>query len=141
MAKTIPYIGEFVHSVDYPAPMRVARITVGSATTNDIVLGDTGATALFNVPANLVVHKMDMAVNTAFTASVTLSVGSSTDATGLMTTANTACTTAGYKTGSGDELYGFKFSSTDVIYITQAGATVAAGQADIYLVYSMAGND
>lgn len=147
MSKPIPYLGEMVLSNDFPAPKRVAHITIGAATTNDVVLSTTGAYALFTVPANLMVHEMKTLVTTAFTASVDLTIGD-TDVDGWFKEAAIAATTAvatGIPTSSigTTEAYskGRIYSATDAINVTVSGATVAAGVGHVYMVYSMAPGD
>ena len=147
MAKTIPYTGEMVLSYDFPAPVRCAHVTIGSATTNDVVLSTTGSYAIFNVPANLMVHEMKTLVTTAFTASVDLILGD-TDTDGWFKEAGIAATTA-VSTGvpkssiGTTEAYskGRIYSTTDAINVGLSGAACAAGLAHIYMFYSMAPED
>lgn len=143
MAKTFPYIGEVIPSNDFPAPMRMMRVTVGSATTNDVVLSTQTTYDLFTVPAGCVISEVLSQVNTAFTASVTLTVGDSDDADGWSASATIAPQSTGGILVTGAGAYGAakNYTAAQAVQIVVGAADVAAGQADLYFVYSMSGND
>lgn len=97
-----------------------------------------GTTAMFSLPANAVVLDIQVLITTAFTGSVTCTVGDGSDADRFLDSASFAPQTTGGKTmkqdaqpGSG----GHKYTAADTVDITIAGATPAAGAAEIYLTY------
>jgi hypothetical protein len=146
MGKTIPYVGEFINSHDFPAPVRMARVTVGSASTNDVQVGDTGTYTLFTVPAGACVIEILSRVQTAFTASVTLAVGDSDAASGFLASSDvvpqsTGITLASSKTALATMSGGKIYDAAQDILLTVGAATVAAGLAEIFMVYALAGND
>lgn len=148
MSKTIPYDGEFIPSNDFPAPMRVAHVTIGYATTNDVVLTSTGDYALFTVPANCVVHDMLTCVTTAFTNGV-ITLGDSDDVDGYATDTSWApastCTTVGVpkKTSglAGAYANGKYYSASQAINAQVTTAAVTVGAAEVFLLFSMALGD
>lgn len=147
MGKTIPYIGEFILSNDFPAPLRVAHVKVGAASTNDVQVGEAGVYPIFSVPANLVVHNLQAIVTTAFTAAATLGIGDTDSASGFLGTddiaATVAVTTGVLKDASAlGEAYatGKQYAAPQDINVTLGGSTVV-GVMDVYLIYSMAKGD
>lgn len=146
--KTIPYIGEFILSEDYPAPVRASKVTVGFTTDNDVQVGATGTYALWTVPAGLIVHNVQSIVRTAFTAAVTLTIGDTDSAAGYMAALDIAATvavaTGVLKDGNAlGEAYatGKQYAAGQDINIVVGGTAVLAGAMDVYLIYSMAKND
>lgn len=138
----IPFVGErFVG--EKPQIVKIAKVTAGSASTNDVVLSAQEASALFNIPANTLVLDVYANVNTAFTALVTLDIGDGTDPAGWLATAKIApqsavssglvkrSSKATAEAYAGGKLYG----SADTIDITVGAADVAAGQIDVYIEY------
>ena len=144
MTKSIPYVGE-TFTGTFPAVEKVARVTYGSATTNDVVLGAQGVSNLLTLPANCVVLNAKNIVKTAFTASVTLTVGDSDDADGLFASATiapqTAVTTGKLTVGAGADIAGKIYSASQPLQITVGGADVAAGLGELFITYAMAAAD
>lgn len=151
MSVSIPMIGEAgAPQIDFDQ-LKVAKATVGIATTNDVVLsGEAVATTIFAVSAGVVVHEMLARVVTAFTDSAALTIGD-TDVDGFFTAATLGATdaaTAALKSSrsqlSSDDTTvaaygnGVVFDSAANIGVT-AGATFAAGQLEVYVLYSRAG--
>jgi len=148
MSKTIPYVGEFLHSQDFPAPLRVAHLTAGPATTNDVVITTANTYPLFTVPAGLIVHNVQSIVTSVFTESVTLTIGDSDSAAGYLAAADIGSTdvvTTGIlkNSSAAGEAYatGKQYTAAQTIDVVVAGATAAIGVIHVYLVYSMAYND
>lgn len=143
--KTIPYIGEFVNPYDYPATLKMARITFGPAATNDVVVTTAATYPLFNVPAGAVVLGVICKVVTAFTASVTLTIGDAASAAGYLASADIAPQAAGTVSNSlgGGEAYavGKVYTAATDISVVAAAATSAVGQAEVFLLYALAGGD
>ena len=151
MSVSIPVRGEQgapMHNFDN---MRVAKATVGIATTNDVVLdGSAAATAIFSVAAGTLVHEIVARVVTAFTASSALSLGDSDDVDGWAHAVLLGCTVVstnlvsskGAMIGStalpsDPTLYapGKYYAAAQTVDVT-AGATFEAGQVDVYMLYS-----
>jgi hypothetical protein len=150
MAKKFPYDGQGLQS--FPAINRTIKISVGYTTDNDVVTTTTGVYHLCTMAAGSVVIRAGAIVNTAFTGSVAITLGDSDDVDGYLLstdiapqTTNTAGALKGGtgSTGAGENAYasGKYYAASQTVDIVVSGATVAAGQADFYLVASLAGLD
>lgn len=147
MSVKLPIIGEPgapQYNVD---AMKVAKISVGIATTNDVVLtGAAETTALFAVEAGVFVHEVLARVTTAFTASAAITIGD-TDVDGFFNATYLGCTTASADVARSSRIpldsdtgvlayaRGRYYGSTDAINAI-TGGTCAAGAMDVYVVYS-----
>lgn len=152
MSKTLPYIGEpYVgHNV-----LKVQRIVVGADSSDnpDVLVTDCGTYALWTpVPAGLFVHEVMAHVDTAWTGSVTMTLGD-TDVDGYLTAALIGDTTADTSdwatskvlvgaTGAivaagGAYRAGRYYNATDTggINLVVAGATPTAGKVTFWISY------
>lgn len=136
MAKFIPEQGEtFTGYV--PANMKVAHLTVGSATTNDIVVGETGAYTAYTVSQPVAVFGVWTRIETAFTASVELDLGDTTSAESLANDTTIVPGTTGAVLVAATTLaVPIVYDAAQDILVTVAGATVAAGLAHVYIQYA-----
>lgn len=133
--KNIPAIGERdANSV--PGKSQWAHVTVGPATTCDVVIGDTAAYTLFNVEEPIMVVRLLTQVATAFTASVTLDIGDSTTAA-LFTSDTTIVppTTGAVLVESTGLTVPYVYAAEQDILVDVNGATVAAGLLHVYMEY------
>lgn len=139
-AKHIPEEGQ-VFSGYVPAKREVVHLTVGSATTADIAVGETGVYTLINVTEPIVVYGLWTQCATAFTTSVTLTIGDSTTADLFMadTTMNIAATGAIWIRDTGTTVP-YQYAAAQDILGTIAGATVAAGLLHVWVDYSIIGD-
>ncbi|MBT9138475.1 MAG: hypothetical protein DDT31_01040 [Syntrophomonadaceae bacterium] len=142
--KSIPYIGEFLPSYEYPAPVRAARILVGALSTvgNDVVVNAIATFNILTVPVNAVVISVHTRIITAFTAAVTLTIGDGVAPALYLASAAIAPQTA-VATGSlvGSANVSKHYLAGTNITITAAGAVPTAGQMEVFIVYALAGND
>jgi hypothetical protein len=112
--------------------------------TNDVSIQAQGTVAIFSVKAGLLVHEAFTRVITAWTASVTITLGDGNQAAGLFASADIAPQTA-VATGimkrmsASGEAYagGINYPADDTIDAVVAGATPVAGQSELYLIGSM----
>lgn len=135
-----------------PYSMRVKKVKIGSATDNDVVLSATGVYTLFTPSHGVFVHDMIIRKITAFTSGGVLNIGD-TDADGYFATtdwtatdvstnggivsmkwASTAygATVPAYRQG---RFYSSDAGDTMAITLTVTTAAIAAGKAEIYLLY------
>ena len=77
-----------------PQVVKVRKVSVGVASTNDVVFDAQESLAVINVPANTLVLEVLSITNTAWTALVTLDVGDGADPNGFLATAKVAPTAA-----------------------------------------------
>lgn len=135
--KHIPEEGEVFKGYK-PATRQLAHLTVGAATTNDVVVGETGVYTLVDVTEPIVVFGAWTQCETAFTASVTLTIGDSTTADLFFadTTMNIASTGAILIASTGVSVP-YVYAAGQDILGTVAGATVAAGLLHVYLDYAI----
>jgi hypothetical protein len=133
--KFIPGEGQ-VKSGMVPAGKFIHHITVGSATTCDIVVGDLGVYDLIDVTEPIIVYGVYTEVVTAFTASVAMTLGDSADVDRYADNTNIGSTTAA--TGILVAATASLPMSADAIpvQIVVSGATVAAGLMNVYFSYS-----
>lgn len=136
-ARYIPEVGE-VFNGNVPAPVKLHKITVGSDTTADIVVGSTGEYVLATVTRPVAIYGMWTQTETAFTASVTLTLGDSTttDRYFADTTIAPASTGAVLVASTGLTVP-YVYSAAQDLKVTVAGATVAAGLCNVYIQYSV----
>lgn len=133
--KAIPEVGQtFVG--DVPSVQKLLHVTVGSATTNDVVVGEVAVSTIVDVTVPIVITAMWTQVEVAFTSSVTLDIGDSGSAARFTsdTTINSAASGAVLVAATGLAVP-YINSTPDDILITVAGATVAAGLLHVYIEY------
>lgn len=139
-AESLPRVGEVFTGPGVP---KLAKVTVGFASTNDVVVTAQTTYAIFNVPAGMMVLDVFSIVNTAFTTSLTANIGDGDDTDGWLATAKVAPTTA-VTTGihkrstlpTAEAYAGGKvYAAADTIDVLIGGATPAAGQMDVYVLY------
>ena len=136
-AKNIPNEGETL--VVNNVPVQFAHVTVGSSTTNDVVVGDIATYTLFNVDEPIVILNMWTQIETAFTASVTLDIGDTGSSTRYQsdTTIVPGTTGAIFVAATGVAVPYLMATAVD-IEIVVGTATVAAGLLNVYLEYALA---
>lgn len=136
-AHRIPDIGD-PQVVGNAADVRLAHVTAGFATTNDVVLGDTATYTLFAMDEPCVVLAMYTQIETAFTASVTLDIGDTGSATRLSsdTTIDPPTTGAIFVAATGLAVP-YAYATAADIELAVGGATVAAGLLNIYVQYAL----
>jgi len=147
-SKRLPGIGEWDV---WPRGLKIDRQIVGATSSDgdeDIVLNSTATEdfALWDVAAGTFVHRVLCVIETAFTASVTIDVGDTSDVNGWLEAADIGATStdAGLTQGSSDastvHIYAMQggryYQSTGVIEADFSGATPAAGRAIFYCIYS-----
>lgn len=135
--KHIPEEGELFKGYK-PANRQVAHLTVGSATTNDVVVGETGVYTLVDVTEPIVVFGAWTQTETAFTTNVTLTIGDSTTADLFFsdTTMNIASSGAVLIASTGLSVP-YVYAAAQDILGTIGGATVAAGLLHVYVDYAV----
>lgn len=140
MNKAIPEVGE-VFTGYVPAKRELAHLTIGAATTADIVVGETGVYTLVDVTEPIVVFGVWTQCETAFTTSVTLTIGDSTTADLFMsdTTMNIASSGAVWIRDTGTTVP-YQYAAAQDILGTIAGATVAAGLLHVWVDYAIIGD-
>ncbi|NOR90098.1 MAG: hypothetical protein GQ524_07565 [Anaerolineales bacterium] len=146
MALTLPIDGEAFVGHNGGA-LKTFRFTVGVA--GDVVVGAPATVALLNVPIGLMVHDVHTRVITAFTTSVTLTIGDGVTADGYMTSAiiapQGAITTGIYKgmvdEGSTTFAGGKVYVAADTIDVVVAAATAAAGLMEVVVTFSESSSD
>lgn len=134
-AKNIPAIGEY--SVGLPNQVQFAHVTVGFDTTADVVVGDTAIYTIFEVDRPICVFELWTQTETAFTTSVTMTIGDTTTLDRFIadTTINPAATGAVLIR---DTLaVAFLYSAAQDIVVDLNGATVAAGLLNVYIRYAI----
>jgi hypothetical protein len=140
-AISIPQVGESFLG-ERPQVIKVAKVTLGF-NAGDVQTGGVQATyPLFNIPANTLILDVYSIVLTAWTASVTITLGDGDAAAGYLDSTEiapqTAITTGLFKRSS---LQANTFSpgkvylAADTIDAVIAGANPAAGKSDIYIEY------
>ena len=133
----VPFIGE-QYLGENPAPEKCYKVLVGVESTNDIIVAAQDTYTMLNLPAGAIVTKVLARVITAFTTSVTLTVGDGVNADGFFASADLAPQTAvstgvllnSLEKGQAYD-YGKEYLAADTIDITLAGATAAAGQLEL----------
>lgn len=146
MAKTIPYVGQMTDIA--PFELKLSKVSVGPATTYDVYPNTTGAFPLWNVPAGMVV--LDLLVDVKTVASDSdnvLTIGDCVDHSGFFsgsaTLADTVISSQFIKmSGAGTEYCtGKVYTADDVISMFVSTCVVGTLVADMFLLYSMAGQD
>jgi len=130
--------------------IRCARIEygAGASASKGVVFTTTGVKKLFILPAGAVILGAMSRVITAFSASVTITIGDTVQAAGLFDSAKIAPQTAvttGILTSNGVTAYfnstafigGIAVQSALNINATVAAAAPAAGKAELFLVYAV----
>ncbi len=136
-AKYIPGEGE-VFKGYVPANRQLAKVTIGASSDADVQVGETGVYTIVNVSEPIVVFGMWTQTETAFTTSVTLTLGDSTTADLFFsdTTMNIAATGAVLIASTGLTVP-YVYGAAQNIEGTIAGATVAAGLLNVYVDYAI----
>lgn len=140
MNKAIPEVGEVFNGY-VPAKRQLTHLTIGAATTSDIVVGETGVYTLVDVTEPIVVFGLWTQCETAFTTSVTLTIGDSTTADLFMadTTMNIASSGAVWIRDTGTTVP-YQYAAAQSLLGTVAGATVAAGLLHVWVDYAIIGD-
>lgn len=121
-----------------PAKRELLHVTVGAASTADVQVGETGVYTLVDVTEPIVVFGAWTQTETAFTSSVTLTIGDSTTADLLFadTTINPASSGAVLIASTGLTVP-YVYAAAQDILGTIGGATVAAGLVHVYVDYAI----
>jgi len=134
-AKSIPEVGE-VFKGYVPATKQVLHVTYGPDTAADVSATDCGVFQLVDVGMPLIVWSVKYWVETAFTASVTSTLGDTASADRYMAAGTTAATTADTAL-QGDTLAAPFWDTAGIdINVTVAGAVPAAGLAHVFVEYT-----
>lgn len=136
--KYIPGQGENFNGY-VPANIKLAHVTFGSATTADVQVAEIAAgVPLWTVSRPIVVLGLWTQVETAFTTSVTATIGDTTTADRFLadTTMNPAATGAVLVASTGLTVP-YVYSAGQDITVDIGGATVAAGLCHVYLQYAV----
>lgn len=133
----IPEEGE-IFAGYVPAKRQVQRVTIGASSDADVQVGDLGVYKLVNVSEPIMVFGMWTQCATAFTGSVTLTIGDSTTAALFFddTTMNIAATGAVLIRDTGTTVP-YVYAAGADLEGTIAGATVAAGLLNVYIDYAI----
>ena len=143
MAKTITR-GVMDFADELKGVQKVASISFGvSSGDPDVDCDDCGTFALFNLPGEIAITGVRVAVTEAWTASADCNIGTSDDTDGLLSEGAGACTVAssGLKVHSSDAWFttnagGVYFSSSgEVISVVVSGATPTAGKSKLIVEY------
>lgn len=138
-ALVIPQDGErFIG--ENPQVPRIYRQTIGAAAGQGVLLDAQETQGVFAIPAGYFVDWVAIKITTAWTASVTLTMGDGDDVDGWLTNALSAPQTDDDTLGifaksvGQDTIYalGKFYAAADNIDIVAAGATPAAGVAEAY---------
>jgi len=141
-AITIPQEGERFLG-ERPQIVKVAKVSIGVAASNDVVFDAIESLAVFSIKANTLILEVSAYTPTAWTATDTLDVGDGTAAAGFLASAKVAPTVAQTNgvlkrsTLPTAEAYaGGKFYAVaDTIDVAIGVATPVVGQTDIYISY------
>jgi hypothetical protein len=135
--KQIPEVGE-IFKGHVPATVQLAHVTFGADSTADVQVGETAEYQLINVNRPVAVIGLWTQVETAFTTSVTATIGDSTTADRFLadTTINPAASGAVLVASTGLTVP-YVYSAAQDIKVTIGGATVAAGLCHVYLQYAI----
>ena len=134
--KFIPGEGQMI-SGTVPARTELAHITFGSATTADVVVGDTAVYTLWTVSRPIMVFGLWTQTETAWTTSVTADIGDSTTAALFVsdTTINPAAT--GAVLIAATAAFPIVYSAAQDLLLDVNGATTAAGLTHVYIHYAV----
>jgi hypothetical protein len=141
-AITIPQVGESFLG-ERPQIVKIAKATLGFDSGDVLTGADQDTYPIFSVPANTLVLDVLALTTTAWTASVTMTVGDGADVDGYLASAKIAPTvdqTDGLlkrTTEATAEAYagGKLYESADTIDVVVAGANPDAGVTDFYILY------
>ena len=135
-AVNIPAIGDYV--IGKANHWQMAHVTVGFDTTNNVVVGDTNIYVIFEVDRQLLIERVWTQTETAFTTSVTMTIGDTTTLDRFMadTTMNPAATGAVLIADTLAVAVLQPAGGQDIV-IDLNGATVAAGVLHVYMKYSI----
>lgn len=149
-AVAIPQLGEEFGSGVYVARCRVGygdTVGTGGGASDGLDLwSDTQETiGLFDINSTAVfIHHLSFDVETAFTASVTCTLGDGQDADGFAAAADVAATVistgVAFEDTSAGNTYnrGRRYPATDAIDAVFGGADIAVGIMNVYVLYSYA---
>jgi len=126
-----------------PQVIKVAKVSIGVAASNDVVFDAIESLAVFNVPANCLVLEVAIYTPTAWTATAILDVGDGVDPNGWLATAKVAPTVAQTdgvlkrSTLPTAEAYaaGKLYTAADTIDVAIGTAIPAVGQSNIFITY------
>lgn len=139
-ATSVPQMGETFLG---PLAIKVAKVSIGAAASNDVQFTAQSTKAVFNVPANCLVLEVMAYTPTAWTASVTMTVGDGAAAAGFLASAKIAPTSAqtdgivkSTNVATAEAFAGGKlYLAADTIDVVIGGATPVVGQTDLYIKY------
>ena len=133
----IPAVGE-VFKGYVPSTRQLRKITLGAASTNDVPVGDTGAYVLADVSEPIAVFGVYTQIETAFTSSVTITVGDS-DAADRFHASGTILpqSTGAVLIASTGLTVPYVYASAQDILATVGAATVAAGLVNVWIDYAI----
>lgn len=139
---SIPEVGEFGSADRVPGKRQLAHITVGPATTNDVVLTSTGVYALLSnklsTDEQLAIFGLWTRVETPFTAAVTLDIGDSDNAERFSGSATIAATTSGAVLVASTGLsVPYIYSAPQDINVDVEAAIPAVGLLHVYVDYAI----
>lgn len=138
MAKYIPGEGETFNGY-VPANLKVAHITAGPATTNDVVLSASGVYTLWSVSEPIMIQHMWVSVPTAFTAGVDLAIGDTGSTSRFFVEGTIAATTVSAvliaDTGTITLPY-VQAAATDINLLLD-NAVPAVGLLNVYIEYAV----
>ena len=134
-AKSIPEVGE-VFTGYVPGIQKTLHVTFGPDTTADVVITDCGIYTLVDVNMPMIVWNAKLRIETAFTASATMTLGDSADVDRYMDA-----------TAVGDTVIDTAFQADSLaapfwdtagldIQAVVAGATPAVGLAHLFVTYT-----
>lgn len=132
-AKFIPQEGEIFVG---PGVKKVLHVTYGPDTAADVSATDCGVFTLVNVKNPIIVHTVKAWVETAFTASVTSTIGDTGSAARYMDTATVGDTTVDTALAADTLAAPFWNTAGLDINVTIAGAAPAVGLAHVFVEYS-----
>jgi hypothetical protein len=133
--KYIPGVGE-TFTGHVPGVKKVLHVTYGPDTAADVSVTDCGTFELVNVNHPIIVWSVKAFIETAFTASVTATIGDCDDTDRYMAAGTIADTTVDTAL-QGDSLAAPFWDTTGLnIDAVIAGATPAVGLAHIFVEYS-----
>ncbi len=136
-SKTLPQAGEMFLGDD-PAVVRVIKITAGFDCGDVTGIETQAAHVLLNIPANIIVEKAAEYVVTAWTGSVTISVGDCDSAAQFIAAASST-TAAAWKLGPDTVAVSMQiYTAASAITMTVGGANPAAGKSDFFIWYNLA---
>ena len=135
-AKFIPGEGQMI-SGSVPAAIETAHLTFGAATTADVVVGDTAVYTLWTVSRPIMVYGLWTQTETAWTTSVTGTIGDSTTADLFIADTTMAIASTGAVLIASTASLPIVYSAAQDILLDVNGATAAAGLTHVYLKYAV----